>query len=93
MTSRQHQTQRTLLDWLRVEYGIERPGNKLLALAELDSNICLIALINDPHVVETILRHVGVWHDPPPRPPPHGLPGFSRVGRGGDFGGRTGNRK
>ena len=27
-----------MLDWLRVGYGIEKPGNKLLALAELDSN-------------------------------------------------------
>jgi hypothetical protein len=27
-----------LLDWLRVEYAIEKPSNKLLALAELDSN-------------------------------------------------------
>ena len=29
---------RTLLDWLRVEYAIEKPSNKLLALTELDSN-------------------------------------------------------
>jgi hypothetical protein len=36
--SRQQQTQRTLLDWLRVEYGIGKPSNKLLALTELDSN-------------------------------------------------------
>jgi hypothetical protein len=36
VTSRQRQTQRTLLDWLRVEYVIEKPSNKLLA--ELDSN-------------------------------------------------------
>jgi hypothetical protein len=27
-----------LLDWLRVEYGIEKPSNKLLALTDLDSN-------------------------------------------------------
>ena len=27
-----------LLDWLRVEYGIEKPSHKLLALNELDSN-------------------------------------------------------
>ena len=38
-TSRQQQAQRTLLGWQRVEYGIEKPSNKLLALAELDSNI------------------------------------------------------
>jgi hypothetical protein len=34
----QQQTQRTLLDWLRVDYGIEMPSNKLLALTDLDSN-------------------------------------------------------
>jgi len=28
-----------LLDWLRVEYGIEKPSNKLLALTNPDSNI------------------------------------------------------
>ena len=38
VTWRQQQTQRTLLDWLRVEYGIAKPSNKLLALTELDSN-------------------------------------------------------
>jgi len=38
ITSRQQQTQRTLLDWLQVEYAIEKPSNKLLALAELDSD-------------------------------------------------------
>ncbi|MEI2723821.1 MAG: hypothetical protein V9H26_09865 [Verrucomicrobiota bacterium] len=27
-----------LLDWLRVEYAIEKPGNKLQAAAELDSD-------------------------------------------------------
>jgi hypothetical protein len=30
----QQQTQRTLLDWLRVEYGIEKLSNELLVLAE-----------------------------------------------------------
>jgi hypothetical protein len=38
ITARQQQTQRTLLDWLRVEYGIEKPSNKLRAVAELHSN-------------------------------------------------------
>jgi hypothetical protein len=38
LTSRQQQTQRTLLDWLRVENGIEKPSNKLPALTDLDSN-------------------------------------------------------
>ena len=37
-TSRQQQTQRTLLDWLRMEYAIEKPSNKLLAAADLDSD-------------------------------------------------------
>jgi hypothetical protein len=27
-----------LLDWLRVEYAIEKPSNKLLAATELDSD-------------------------------------------------------
>ena len=38
ITSRQQQTQRTLLDCLRVDYGIEMTSNKLLALTDLDSN-------------------------------------------------------
>ena len=31
-----------------------------------------------------LLRHLGVWHDPPPRAPPQGLPGVlaCRPGRG-----------
>src|ERR1035437_8716870 len=38
ITSPHQHTERTLLDWLRVEYAIEKPSNKLLALTELDSN-------------------------------------------------------
>ena len=38
ITSRQQQTQRTLLDWLRMEYAIEKPSNKLLAATDLDSD-------------------------------------------------------
>jgi len=38
ITSRQQQTQRTLLDWLRVEYAIEKPSNKLLSVTDLDSD-------------------------------------------------------
>jgi hypothetical protein len=38
LTSHQQQTQRTLLDWLRVEYGVEKPSNKFLARTELDSD-------------------------------------------------------
>jgi hypothetical protein len=37
-TSRPQQTQRMWLDWLRVEYAIEKPSNKLLAATELDSD-------------------------------------------------------
>ena len=37
-TSRQQQTQRMLLYWLRVEYAIEKLGNKLLAVTELESD-------------------------------------------------------
>ena len=52
----------------------------------------VIAAIDDPRVVEKTLRHLALWHDPPPSPP-KGLPGFSPVGGEGDFGGRTGNWK
>jgi hypothetical protein len=38
IASTQQQTQRTLLDWLSVEYAIEKPTNKLQALTELDSD-------------------------------------------------------
>ncbi len=38
LTATQQQTQRTVLDWLRVEYAVEKPGNKLQALADLDSD-------------------------------------------------------
>ena len=43
ITSRQPQTQRTLLDWLRAEYAIEKPSHKLLAVAELDSDTLVSA--------------------------------------------------
>jgi hypothetical protein len=38
ITAAQQQTQSTILDWLRVEYGIEKPGNKLQSLTTLDSD-------------------------------------------------------
>jgi hypothetical protein len=38
ITSCQQQTKSTLLDWLKVEYAIEKPSNKLLAVTELDSD-------------------------------------------------------
>jgi hypothetical protein len=38
MTSRQQQTQRTLLDGLGVEYATEKPSNKLLAVTDLGSD-------------------------------------------------------
>ena len=35
----------------------------------------VIAVIDDPHLVEKILRHLGAWHDPPARRPAPGAPG------------------
>ncbi len=43
----------------------------------------LSSRLSCPQVVDTILRHLAVWHDPPPRPPPHGLPRLSSAGRDG----------
>src|SRR5690349_24315214 len=41
------------------------------ALPRLPRNpMRVLAVIDDPRVVEKILRHVGAWHAPPPRPPP-----------------------
>ena len=33
------------------------------------------AVIDEPWVVEKVLRHLGAWHDPPLKPPPLCLPG------------------
>lgn len=38
ITASQQETHRTILDWLRVEYAIEKPGNKLQSLTDLDSD-------------------------------------------------------
>jgi len=38
ITASQQETQRTILDWLRVEYTIEKPGKKLQSLTTLDSD-------------------------------------------------------
>jgi TaqI-like C-terminal specificity domain/Eco57I restriction-modification methylase len=38
ITASRQQTQRTILDWLRVEYGVEKPGNKLQSLTTLESD-------------------------------------------------------
>ena len=35
----------------------------------------VIAVIDDPRVVEKILRHLGAWHDPPADLSPPGAPG------------------
>ena len=35
----------------------------------------VIAVIDDPHVLEEILRHLGLWHGPPTRPSPVGRSG------------------
>lgn len=37
ITATQQQTQRTVLDWLRMEYAIEKPSQKLQVLTGLDS--------------------------------------------------------
>ena len=34
-----------------------------------------VAVIDDPTVVEKILRHLGVWHDPPSEPLARADPG------------------
>ena len=34
----------------------------------------VIGVIDDPRVVEQILRHLSAWHDPPPRTPPESVP-------------------
>jgi hypothetical protein len=38
ISAAQQETRRTLLDWLRVDNAIEKPSNKLLAVADLDSD-------------------------------------------------------
>lgn len=38
ITATQQQTQRTVLDWLRMEYAIEKPSQKLQSLTDLDSD-------------------------------------------------------
>jgi hypothetical protein len=56
--------------------------------------LCVIAAVDDPRVADKTLRHLALWHDPPPSPPPpQDLPGFSPVGGEGDWGCRTGNWK
>ena len=35
----------------------------------------VIAVIDDPRLVQKILRHLGVWHAPPARPPSAPVPG------------------
>ena len=49
-----------------------------------DDQTRLAALIDERQVVEIILRHLAVWHDPPPRPPPARPAGVlaCRPGRG-----------
>ena len=38
VTAAQQHTQRIVLDWLKAEYAIEKPGNKLQSLTDLDSD-------------------------------------------------------
>ncbi|MEI7937007.1 MAG: hypothetical protein WCK27_09980 [Verrucomicrobiota bacterium] len=53
---RQQQSQRRKLDWLRVDYGIEKPSNKLLGVTELDSG----TRVGEPATLETG-RSRGAW--------------------------------
>jgi len=46
-----------------------------LRCAVCQNHMRAIAVIDDPRAVEKILRHLGAWHDPPPRPPPQAVPG------------------
>jgi hypothetical protein len=48
-------------------------GTKLVQVVPMPMRV--IAVVDDPRVVEKILRHLGAWHDPPPRPPPQGVRG------------------
>ena len=34
----------------------------------------MIAVVDEPRVVEKILRYLGAWYHPPPRSRPQGLP-------------------
>jgi hypothetical protein len=36
------------------------------ALPRLPKPMRVIAMVDNPRIVEKILRHLGVWHDPPP---------------------------
>ena len=36
--------------------------------------MCVLAVIDDPRVVEKILRHLRAWHDPPSAGPSAGFP-------------------
>ena len=55
-----------------------RAKSALLSVWHVDPRRCpvcqnpmrVIAVIDDPRVVEKILRHLSAWHDPPPRPAP-----------------------
>jgi hypothetical protein len=58
-TFRQQPTQRTLLDWLRVEYAIEKPRNKLLAVAELDSGAWVGEVRRKPSRTPAALNMIG----------------------------------
>ena len=35
----------------------------------------VVAVIDDPQVVEKVLCHLGAWHDPPPKPSHGAVPG------------------
>jgi len=60
--------------------AVARPSLPVWHLHPLRCPVCqnpmrVMAVIDDPRVAEKIIRHLGAWHDPLPRPPPQGLPG------------------
>jgi hypothetical protein len=57
MTSRQ-QTQRTVLDWPRLDYAIEKPRNKLLAATDRDSDTWAAEVKRITHHTSRITFHV-----------------------------------
>ena len=59
-----------------LETPFQEMANLILRVWHVDPLRCpvcqnpmrVLAVIDDPRVAEKILRHLGAWHDPPPRP-------------------------
>ncbi len=62
------------LKWIARELGVGS-CKYLSNLLEQQAPRRVLAVMDDPRVVEKILRQLGAWHDPPARPPPAGVPG------------------